>query len=232
MSGIIALLSLDGRPLSRALAIGQLDAIADRGDRRRRTWLDERVALGHVNLPATPEAEREKLPASDRSSRFWLTWDGRPVGPLGHRDAGAHNVRDIDATREGKDTRVAVALPVGARMLPRHRRCRFYQAQKFAAPRTPDTAGRSTTPLAGAGRSGRSGPDAAEQATEKNATRPTNLAAHRLRPSDTTGGRSSGPEGPVQIGEPERSARAGRTVRPPTLDPLRAGCGVSPEPLT
>ena len=39
--------------------------------------MGEGIALGHVSLPTTPEAEREELPGCCRGRRFWLTWDGR-----------------------------------------------------------------------------------------------------------------------------------------------------------
>ncbi|MGE0600104.1 MAG: asparagine synthetase B [Dehalococcoidia bacterium] len=77
MSGIMALVSLDGRPVPPDLARAQLAAIAHRGEWEPRLWEAPGVALGHVNLPRTPEAEREFLPASDTSERYWITWDGR-----------------------------------------------------------------------------------------------------------------------------------------------------------
>jgi asparagine synthase (glutamine-hydrolysing) len=77
MSGIMAVLSLDGRRIPEDVARAQLAAIAHRGDREPRLWLGQGVALGHVNLPTTTEAERERLPACDQSGRYWITWDGR-----------------------------------------------------------------------------------------------------------------------------------------------------------
>src|SRR4051794_38529542 len=77
MSGILALVSNSHQAVSPELARAYIDAIAHRGDQRPRLWLRDKVALGHVNLPTTSEAEREQLPASDPSGRFWLTWDGR-----------------------------------------------------------------------------------------------------------------------------------------------------------
>jgi asparagine synthase (glutamine-hydrolysing) len=77
MSGIMAIVSLDGRPVPPELPRAQLAAIAHRGEWEPRLWEGPGVALGHVNLPRTPEAEREFLPMSDRSNRYWLTWDGR-----------------------------------------------------------------------------------------------------------------------------------------------------------
>ena len=77
MSGILAILSLDGRPVPPELPRAQLAAIAHRGEWEPRLWEAPGIALGHVNLPRTPEAEREFLPGSDRTGRYWLTWDGR-----------------------------------------------------------------------------------------------------------------------------------------------------------
>jgi len=77
MSGIMAILSLDGRPIPPELPRAQLAAIAHRGEWEPRLWEAPGIALGHVNLPRTPEAEREFLPGSDRSGRYWITWDGR-----------------------------------------------------------------------------------------------------------------------------------------------------------
>lgn len=77
MSGFIVILSLDGRPVPEDLARSHLEAIAHRGDREPRLWLAPGVALGHVNLPTTPEAEDEVLPAADPTGRFCITWDGR-----------------------------------------------------------------------------------------------------------------------------------------------------------
>lgn len=83
----MAIVSLDGRPLPEDLPRAQLAAIAHRGEWEPRLWEAPGVALGHVNLPRTPEAEREFLPMSDTSGRYWLTWDGRldnrdELGPL------------------------------------------------------------------------------------------------------------------------------------------------------
>ena len=77
MSGIMAIVSLDGRPVPPELARAQLSAIAHRGEWEPRLWEAPGVALGHVNLPRTPEAERKFLPASDSTGRYWMTWDGR-----------------------------------------------------------------------------------------------------------------------------------------------------------
>lgn len=77
MSGILAIVSLDGRAIPPELARKQLAAIAHRGEWEPRLWEAVGVALGHVNLPRTPEADSEFLPGSDPAGRYWITWDGR-----------------------------------------------------------------------------------------------------------------------------------------------------------
>ncbi|MCK9518167.1 MAG: asparagine synthase-related protein [Dehalococcoidia bacterium] len=77
MSGVMALLSLNGRPIPPELVRAQLAAIAHRGESPPRAWEAPGIALGHANLPRTPEAERELLPTSDATGRYWITWDGR-----------------------------------------------------------------------------------------------------------------------------------------------------------
>lgn len=94
MSGIMAILSLDGRPVPCDLARAQLQAIAHRGEWEPRLWEAPGIALGHVNLPRTPEAEREFLPSSDPTDRYWITWDGR----LDNRDELAGLLK-LDAER-------------------------------------------------------------------------------------------------------------------------------------
>ena len=102
MSGIMAALSLTGRPVDQDLARALLAAIMHRGDCPPRLWEGDGIALGHVNLPTTPEAEREHLPACDPSGRAWITWDGRldnrdQLARLLQRDpASAHTMTDAD----------------------------------------------------------------------------------------------------------------------------------------
>jgi len=98
MSGIMAIVSLDGRPVPPELARAQLAAIAHRGEWEPRLWEGPGVALGHVNLPRTPEAEREVLPMADRSGRYRLTWDGR----LDNRDELGAKLGYDAAERAGK----------------------------------------------------------------------------------------------------------------------------------
>ena len=100
MSGIMAIVSLDGRPVPSELARAQLSAIAHRGEWEPRLWEAPGVALGHVNLPRTPEAEREQLPASDITGRYWITWDGR----LDNRDELVSLLRlDAEQARQMTD---------------------------------------------------------------------------------------------------------------------------------
>lgn len=98
MSGIMAIVSLDGRPIPPELSRAQLAAIAHRGEWEPRLWEAPGIALGHVNLPRTPEAEREFLPAADASGRYWLTWDGR----LDNREELAGKLGYDAAQRQGK----------------------------------------------------------------------------------------------------------------------------------
>ncbi|MCC6381085.1 MAG: 7-cyano-7-deazaguanine synthase [Dehalococcoidia bacterium] len=76
MSGILAVVDLRGDAVDVEAVRPQLDAIAHRGDRAPVLWAGGPVALGHVNLPTTPEAEHEVLPAT-YDGRYWITWDGR-----------------------------------------------------------------------------------------------------------------------------------------------------------
>lgn len=94
MSGVMAILSLSGRPIPRELVRAQLAAIAHRGEWQPRPWEGQGIALGHANMPRTPEAEREFLPACDSTGRYWITWDGR----LDNRDELAR-LLSLDHTR-------------------------------------------------------------------------------------------------------------------------------------
>jgi asparagine synthase (glutamine-hydrolysing) len=88
MSGIMAIVSMNGRPIPGELIRNQLAAITHRGEGEARSWLGRGVALGHVNLATTNEAEREYLPISDGTERYWITWDGR----LDNRAELAHDL--------------------------------------------------------------------------------------------------------------------------------------------
>ncbi len=102
MSGVMALVSLDGRPIRPELPRAQLAAIAHRGEWKPKLWEGPGIALGHVNLPRTPEAEREVLPAADPTGRYWITWDGRLdnrdelAGPLGLDALQRREMTDAD----------------------------------------------------------------------------------------------------------------------------------------
>lgn len=110
MSGLMACLSLDGRPVPQDLVRALLAAVAHRGDRPPRLWCGEGIALGHVNLPTTPEAEREDLPACDPTGRYWLTWDGR----LDNRDELAQELA-LDPARAREMTDAEYVLAAYAR---------------------------------------------------------------------------------------------------------------------
>ena len=66
MSGIMAIVSLDGRPVPTNLARKQLAAIAHRGEWEPRLWEADGVALGHVICRArqkpTTKSSREAMP--------------------------------------------------------------------------------------------------------------------------------------------------------------------------
>lgn len=110
MSGIMAIVSLDGRPVPPELARAQLSAIAHRGESAPRLWEAPGVALGHVNLPRTPEAEREFLPAAGRDGRYWITWDGR----LDNRDELAAEL-GYDAAERSAQTDAGYVLDAFAK---------------------------------------------------------------------------------------------------------------------
>jgi hypothetical protein len=75
MSGIMAIVSLDGRPTGPGISCAQL-AAATRGESGPGVWERDDVVVGHANLPRTLEAEQESLPDSNERGRFWLTSDG------------------------------------------------------------------------------------------------------------------------------------------------------------
>ncbi|MFN8639078.1 MAG: asparagine synthase-related protein [Dehalococcoidia bacterium] len=77
MSGVLALVSLDGRPVPEDLARRQLAAIRHRGAGEPVLWLEPGVALGQAHRAITPEAEREVLPLVSPDGRYHLVWDGR-----------------------------------------------------------------------------------------------------------------------------------------------------------
>lgn len=101
----MAIVSLDGRPVPPELPRAQLNAIAHRGEWEPSLWEAPGVALGHVNLPRTPEAEREFLPMSDPTGRYWLTWDGR----LDNRDELGPKL-GYDVTERAEKTDAAYVL--------------------------------------------------------------------------------------------------------------------------
>lgn len=77
MSGVLAIVSLDGRPVPEELARRQMAAIRHRGAGEPVLWLEPGVALGQAHRATTPEAEREVLPLVGGAGRYHLVWDGR-----------------------------------------------------------------------------------------------------------------------------------------------------------
>jgi asparagine synthase (glutamine-hydrolysing) len=86
MSGIVAILNLDGAPVDRDLLQRMTERMAFRGQDALGTWLegpsDGRqgyAGLGHALLHTTFEARREKGPCS-LDGRVWITADARVDG--------------------------------------------------------------------------------------------------------------------------------------------------------
>lgn len=77
MSGIAAILNLDGRAAERRQLEPILDAIAHRGPDGIGRSYDGPAALGHAMLRVTPESFAEVQPLSDESGAMRLTFDGR-----------------------------------------------------------------------------------------------------------------------------------------------------------
>ena len=74
MSGIMAIVSLDGRTVPAELARAQLEAIAHRGEWAPALHEAPGIALGHVNMPRTPEAERDYPKIEKATRRLEGTW--------------------------------------------------------------------------------------------------------------------------------------------------------------
>lgn len=77
MSGICAIVNLDGGPVEAAHLERVLAAAGHRGPDGRRSELRGSVGFGHLALHATPEAIRERQPLIDPSTDVWLTADVR-----------------------------------------------------------------------------------------------------------------------------------------------------------
>ena len=77
MSGIAAILNVDGRPAEPADLVRMTDAIAHRGPDGTGHWFDGTVGLGHVVFHTTPESHLDEQPLADETRGLCLTLDGR-----------------------------------------------------------------------------------------------------------------------------------------------------------
>jgi len=79
MSGICAIVHLDGAPVDRCLLARLTDSLKFRGPDRRDVWAEGPVGLGHTLLRTTFESELERQPCS-LDGRVWITADARIDG--------------------------------------------------------------------------------------------------------------------------------------------------------
>lgn len=76
MSGILAILNQDGRPVDQHLLEGLTQSMAYRGPDAQNSRILDAVGLGHAMLRTTFESERETQPAS-LEGEIWITADAR-----------------------------------------------------------------------------------------------------------------------------------------------------------
>src|SRR5438876_4589783 len=76
MSGFVAVLETDGRPVAPGLLERLTAGLAFRGPDGSGTWQNENVALGHRLLVTTPESAREQQPSS-LDGQMWLVGNVR-----------------------------------------------------------------------------------------------------------------------------------------------------------
>lgn len=79
MSGIVAIVHLDGRPVEPALLRAMTAAMAYRGPDAQGTWSSAHVGLGHALLRTVPEDEPGRQPLS-LDGQVWLAADARIDG--------------------------------------------------------------------------------------------------------------------------------------------------------
>ena len=79
MSGIVGIINLDGKPVSRELLQQMTDFMAYRGPDGRGIWSDDYIGLGHTLLCATQESLKERQPFS-LDNEVWITADARIDG--------------------------------------------------------------------------------------------------------------------------------------------------------
>ena len=77
MSGIVALIHPDGRPVRRETLEHVAAPIAHRGPDGTHLWTEGAVGLAHQMLFTTPESLHEELPASNASGTLTITADAR-----------------------------------------------------------------------------------------------------------------------------------------------------------
>jgi asparagine synthase (glutamine-hydrolysing) len=93
MSGLAAILNLDGAPVDQPLLERMTRELALRGPSAQQTWSRGAVGLGHSLLRAADEAQNEHQPASIQS-RLWIVADARLdareelIAKLNSRSAG------------------------------------------------------------------------------------------------------------------------------------------------
>ncbi|MBI4322787.1 MAG: asparagine synthase (glutamine-hydrolyzing) [Candidatus Omnitrophica bacterium] len=75
MSGLAAILSLDGRPVERPMLTRMSQAMVHRGADGEGAWVHGSVGLAHRRLCLTPESWQERQPVVD--GHYGLVWDGR-----------------------------------------------------------------------------------------------------------------------------------------------------------
>jgi asparagine synthase (glutamine-hydrolysing) len=77
VSGIVAILNLDGRPVERDQLEPMIDGMAHRGPDGIDRYYEGQVALGHAMLHVTPESFLEVQPLCDETGATRIVFDGR-----------------------------------------------------------------------------------------------------------------------------------------------------------
>ena len=79
MSGIVGIINLDGRPVSRELLRRMTDFMIYRGPDAQEIWSAGPVGFGHAMLRTTRESLKESQPLS-LDGEIWITADARIDG--------------------------------------------------------------------------------------------------------------------------------------------------------
>jgi len=77
LSGFVAIVAPEGRPVDPTVVDRMLEAQRQRGPDRSSVWLDRSVALGHCQLILTKEAAAERQPHANESGTVRIVLDGR-----------------------------------------------------------------------------------------------------------------------------------------------------------